>query len=96
MGISELLGTRRGEILEVASKHGVARVRVFGSIARGDATPESDVDLLIDVRGPTPPWFPGGLIAELESLLGRPVSVIEPDALRADVRDAVLQEAVPL
>ena len=96
MGITDLLGARRDDILKVASRHGVARVRVFGSVARGEATPQSDVDLLIDVQGPTPPWFPGGLVAELEALLGRPVSVVEPDALRDDLRDAVLEEARPL
>jgi len=92
MGTSGPLGARQDEILAVASRHGVARVRVFGSVAGGDATPQSDVDLLIEVRGPTPPWFPGGLVADLEALLGRRVAVVEADALR----DAVLQEAVPL
>lgn len=96
MGIEEILAARRGEVLRIAREHGVVRVRVFGSVARGDATADSDIDLLIDVRGPTPPWFPGGLVAELESLLGRRVDVVEPDALGDDVRERVLQEAVSL
>jgi len=96
MGIDEILEARRNEILRIARQHGVTRVRVFGSVARGDATAESDIDLLIDVEGPTPPWFPGGFAAELEALLGRRVDVVEPDALRDDVRARVVQEAVSL
>ena len=87
---------KREEILQVAKRHGVTRVRVFGSMARGDAVPESDVDLLVDV-GPNPsPWFPGGLVADLEQLLGRPVQVITERGLDVLLRDRVLAEAVPL
>ncbi len=57
---------KREEILQVAKRHGVTRVRVFGSMARGDAVPKSDVDLLVDV-GPNPsPWFPGGLVVAID------------------------------
>ena len=91
-----ILKAKRHEILRIARKHGVTRVRVFGSVARGEATADSDVDLLIEIEGPTPPWFPGGLVADLEALLGRRVDVVEPDALHESVRARVLQEAVPL
>lgn len=60
MGIDGVLKPKREEILRIARKHGVGRVRVFGSFARGDADESSDLDLLIEVEGPTPPWFPGG------------------------------------
>ena len=87
---------KREEILQVAKRHGVTRVRVFGSMARGDAVLKSDVDLLVDV-GPNPsPWFPGGLVADLEELLGRPVQVISERGLDVLLRDRVLREAVPL
>ena len=87
---------KREQILEVARRHGVTRVRVFGSTARGEADPQSDVDLLVEV-GPEPtPWFPGGLVAELEELLGRRVQVITERGLDGLLRDRVLQEAVPL
>lgn len=87
---------KREEILQVAKRHGVTRVRVFGSMARGDAVLKSDVDLLVDV-GPNPsPWFPGGLVSDLEELLGRPVQVITERGLDALLRDRVLREAVPL
>ena len=96
MGIDQLLREKRENVLRIAAKHGVSSVRVFGSMARGEGGPESDVDLLVEVNGPTTPWFPGGLVAELEELLGRRVDVVEPDAIRESLRQRVLEEAVPL
>lgn len=94
--MTDLMLKRRSQILEIAQRHGVTRVRVFGSMARGDAGPDSDVDLLVDV-GPNPsPWFPGGLVADLEDLLGRQVQVITETGLDDLLRARVLQEAVPL
>ena len=96
MGITDLVAEKRQEILRIASKHGVQRIRVFGSVARGEANQASDVDFLIEV-GPThSAFFPGGLVADLEALLGRRVDVVEPESLYAPLRDAVLKEAVPL
>lgn len=92
----DLVKATREQILHLARRHGVTRVRVFGSMARGDAGPQSDVDLLIDVGGNPSPWFPGGLIAELEELLGRRVQVVTESSLDALLRDRVLREAVPL
>ena len=88
--------SKRDQILQVARRHGVTRVRVFGSMARGDAGAKSDVDLLIDVGANPSPWFPGGLIADLEELLGRPVQVVTERGLDVLLRERVLQEAVPL
>lgn len=66
-----LVDSKHGKILALAKKHGVTRVRVFGSMARGDADPAGDVDLLVDV-GPSPSaWLPGGFVADLEDLPGR-------------------------
>jgi len=96
MKLDEFIQVRRETILQIARRHGVGRVRVFGSVARGEATENSDLDLLIDVTGPTPPWFPGGLVAELEALLGRRVDVVESNALHKELRERVLQEAAPL
>ena len=92
----DLVMSRRDEILSVARRHGVTRVRVFGSMARGDAGPTSDLDLLVDVGPNTSPWFPGGLVAELESLLGRRVQVVTERGLDQLLREHVLLEAVPL
>lgn len=92
----DVVRSKREQILRLARRHGVTRVRVFGSMARGDAGPQSDVDLLIDV-GPDPsPWFPGGLVAELEELLGRRVQVVTERGLDELLRERVLGEAVPL
>ncbi len=96
MKLDESIQARREIILQIARRHGVGQVRVFGSVARGEATENSDLDLLIDVTGPTTPWFPGGLVTELEALLGCRVDVVETNALREELRDRVLQEAAPL
>ena len=92
----DLVTTKREQILRLARRHGVTGVRVFGSMARGDAGPQSDVDLLVDV-GPEPsPWFPGGLVAELEELLNRRVQVVTERGLDELLRERVLEEAVRL
>jgi len=96
MKLDESIQARREIILQIARRHGVGQVRVFGSVARGEATENSDLDLLIDVTGPTTPWFPGGLVAELEALLGCRVDVVETNALREELRDRVLREAALL
>ena len=96
MGIVEVLQARREEILHLAAKHGAYNVRVFGSVARGDAGPTSDVDLLVDCGPNRTPFFPGGLLAELEELLGRRVQVLTVEAIHRGIRDQVLREAVPL
>ena len=92
----DLVRSKREQILRLARRHGVTGIRVFGSMARGDAGPQSDVDLLIDVGVDPSPWFPGGLVAELEELLGRRVQVVTERGLDALLRDRVLKEAVPL
>ena len=78
------------------ARHGAGNVLLFGSVARGEDTSESDVDLLVDVIGDTTPWFPGSLIAELEQLLGQRVQVVIRRSLSPLIRDAVLRESVPL
>lgn len=90
------LHERRDEVLRVAARHGAGNVRLFGSAARGEDTPDSDIDLLIDVTGATTPWFPGSLTADLEELLRRQVQVVIQRSLSPLIREAVLREAVPL
>ena len=96
MSTDELLKEKREEILRTASKHGARNVRVFGSVARGEARPDSDVDLLVEVGPDRTPFFPGGLIADLEDLLGKKVQVVTREDLHWYIRDRVLEEAVPL
>jgi predicted nucleotidyltransferase len=96
MGIQEILESKREEILKIAARHGARNVRVFGSVARGEASADSDVDFLVDVGPQHSTFFPGGLVADLEHLLGRRVDVVEPEALHWYIRDRVLSEATPL
>jgi len=97
LGIQELLYCERSQILAIAQKHGAYNVRVFGSVARGEATPESDIDLLVDYDlEKITPWFPGGLLLDLEPLLNRKVDIATVDMLKERIRERVLQEAVPL
>jgi predicted nucleotidyltransferase len=86
----------RDEIVSVAAQHGAGNLLLFGSIAREDDTPQSDVDLLVDVTGAPTPWFPGSLVADLERLLGRRVQVVIRRSLSPLIREDVLREAVPL
>src|SRR5438105_9240902 len=94
--IESLLREHREEILDRAHRHGARNVRVFGSVVRGEANDDSDIDLLVDVGEKTSPWFPAGLIDELEGLLGRHVDVVTEDSLYWLLRRRILKEAKPL
>lgn len=94
--VKHLLKTRKNEILEIAAKHGVTSIRVFGSVVRGESKPESDIDFLVEVGPVHSPWFPAGLIADLEDLLGVPVDVVTKNSLHWYIRESVLEEARPL
>ena len=96
MKVEETIEAKRNEIRRIAEQHGASNVRVFGSVARGEAKPESDIDLLVDVTSQTSAWFPAGLILDLEKLLGRRVEVVTERALDEDLRERVLHEAIPL
>src|SRR5919106_6020095 len=96
MNLNQLVREKREEILKIAAKHGAYNVRLFGSVARGEAGPESDVDLLIDTGPGRTAFFPGGLVADLEDLLGRPVEVVTEQGLHWYIKEHVLKEAVPL
>ena len=96
MGVEEILREKRGEILQLASRHGASNVRVFGSVARGDARQDSDVDFLVDLE-PTRSLFDlGGLLMDLQGLLGRKVDVVTEKGLHWYIRDRVVNEAVQL
>jgi predicted nucleotidyltransferase len=90
------LRARRLEIQEIAAKHGVSRIRVFGSVARGEDRPDSDVDFLVEAGSMTSSWFPAGLILDLQAALGRRVEVVEEVSLRPSLRNSVVREAIPL
>jgi len=93
----QFLQERRAEILALAEKHGAKNVRVFGSVARGEADEESNIDFLIDYDlDKISPWFPAGLLLDLEGLLGYRVDVATVDMLKPRIRDRVLSQAIPL
>ena len=96
MPLEQLLRQKREDIQHIAAQHGAYNVRVFGSVARREASVASDVDLLIDAGPTTSSWFPAGLILDLEELLGCRVDVVTEKALHPDMCERVLREAVPL
>ena len=92
----EELRRKRGDILAIAARHGASNVRVFGSVTRGEAGPESDVDFLVEFSAGRGPWYGMGLNIDLEDLLGCRVDVVADDELHWLIRDQVVREAVPL
>lgn len=96
MTILDRLKAERDRVLRVAASHGAHNLRIFGSVARGDAGPQSDLDLLVDLEAGRSLLDLGGLLMDLQALLGCRVDVATPRSLRARIRDRVLREAVPL
>ena len=97
MTLSEVLQKNRAQVLAIATKHGAHNVRVFGSVARGEETPDSDIDFLVDYD-PTKvtPWFPGGLLMDWQDLLGCRVDILTEQGISPLIRERVLAEAKPL
>jgi len=93
LGIEQVLGPHRKRIYRIARKYGVREIRVFGSVARGSATPKSDVDLLVDFRGAP---HTSELRRDLEELLHRTVDLVTESMLHWYVQPQVVVEAVPL
>jgi predicted nucleotidyltransferase len=87
------LAERRSEILGLAERYRTGEVRVFGSVARGD---NSDVDFLIKPRRGCSLFDLGGLLEDLQDLLGCRVDLVTEDGLKPRLRERVLKEAVPL
>ncbi|MBD2464651.1 nucleotidyltransferase family protein [Oscillatoria sp. FACHB-1407] len=96
MNVYERLKAKREEILGTAAKHGAYNVRVFGSVARGEADSASDVDFLVDMESGRSLLDLGGLLMELQELLGCEVDVVTEKGLRQRIRERVLNEAIPL
>jgi len=93
---AELLKQHRDEILRLSRQHGACEVRVFGSVARGDAAPGSDLDLLVSLEPGRNLLDLGGLLMTLQRLLGCRVDVMTEASLRGPVRERALREAIPL
>ena len=89
----DIFQKKRREILRIAGLYGASNVRVFGSFSRGDADDNSDVDILVDLEKGRSLMDMGGLLMDLQTLLGRPVDVVTEKGLRPRIRERVLREA---
>jgi predicted nucleotidyltransferase len=97
MKLSQLLQEKRQDILAIAAKHGAFNIRVFGSVARGEETEKSDIDFLVDYDlKQVSPWFPGGLLMDLQDLLGCKVDIVTEKGLSHLIKEKVLTEAKSL
>jgi hypothetical protein len=92
----ELLKQKREEILRLCARYGARNPRIFGSVARGEADTQSDLDFLVELEAGRSLFDLGGLQYDLEQLLGRPVDVVTERGLKSRIRERVLREAVPL
>ena len=96
MGLGTLIEEKREEILRIAAQHGARNVRVFGSVARGEANAESDIDFLVEMEPGRSLLDREALFLDLQQLLGRKVDVVSDHGIKPRIRERVLREAVPL
>jgi predicted nucleotidyltransferase len=96
MSNEELVKLRRPEILAIAHHYGARNVRIFGSVARGEARPDSDIDFLVELEPGRSLFDLGGMLYELQELLGVQVDVVTRNGLRPRFREQVVAEAIPL
>lgn len=96
LGIADIIGTHRDNILRIARQYGADNVRVFGSVARGEARPDSDLDLLADFREGATIFDMVGLWLDLKDLLGREVDISTEKSLKRWIKPNALKDAVPL
>ncbi|MBI4534597.1 MAG: nucleotidyltransferase family protein [Candidatus Melainabacteria bacterium] len=96
MDVAQVLKEKRESILELAAQYGASNVRVFGSVARGDYSEASDLDFLVDLEPNRSLFDLGGLLMDLQDLLGCKVDIGTTKMLKASIREQVLKEAVLL
>src|SRR4051794_22127803 len=95
MGVDEILGDKRQAILDLAEHYGIYNVRVFGSVARGEAGPDSDVDFLVEVRpGVGIRYF--GFWEHLKRVVGRDIDLLTEDALDERMRQRIMPDVTAL
>ena len=96
MHLDQLLRQKREEILNICARHGAHNVRVFGSVARGEAGEQSDIDLIVEFEPGRSLLDHAALWLELQELLGCEVDVVSARGIKPDIRQRVLEEAIPL
>lgn len=96
MNLRDIIQMHRDEIIKVAMQHGARNIRLFGSVVRGEADEESDVDFLVDLDSGRSLLDLGGLVMDLKDVIGRDVDVVTERGLDPRIRDRVLKEAVTL
>ena len=93
MKLETLIKAKRAAVLDIAVRHGARNIRVFGSVARGESGPKSDIDFLVDLDKERSLPDLGALWVDLEDLLGCRVDVVTADGLHWYIRDRILREA---
>jgi hypothetical protein len=96
MTFEQLVHEKRDQVQRIAAEHGARNIRVFGSVARGEARDDSDIDFLVDTGPVTSSWFPAGMVLDLEEVLGCKVEVVTEKGLSPFLKERVLKEALPL
>lgn len=96
MSIEQVLKQKRQDILAIACRYGAKKVRVFGSVVRGEDGPDSDVDFLVELERGRSLMDLGGLLMDLQELLGRKVDVVTEKGLHWYIKEQVLSEARPI
>ena len=94
--MNNFLSTKREEILQLAKEYGAYNIRVFGSVSRGEETETSDVDFLIDLEDGRSLLDVGGLVMDLQELLGKKVDVVTEEGLHWYIKKSIQSEAIPL
>lgn len=96
MNLENLIKSNRDEILAIANRHGARKIFIFGSVARGEARPDSDIDFLVEMEPGSSIFDLGGLLFDLQQTLGVNVDVVTTEGLRPRLREKVLADAVEL
>ena len=96
MDIHQVIEEKREQILAIAARYGARNVRIFGSVARGEADEESDVEFVVEFDESASLMDHAAMLLERQELLGRRVDIAPEKCLRPRVRERVLGEAVPL
>lgn len=91
----ELLQKHKAEILEIAKRRGVERIRVFGSVARGEDTPESDIDLLVKMADGRSYFDLCGFAQETEDMIHKSVDVVSENGIHPLMRSEILSVVRP-